>query len=284
MKLQATDLVCLCGSQDFKEVFTYHAPPKLEVKFQFSERDRYFRQIRQCNACGHFRSVHQMNMEALYAGDYVSSTYVDEEGLKRTFTKIVGLDPAHSDNYGRVKRIQEFSSAYFRRPVNSKPALKVLDVGSGLCVFLYAMKKEGWDCTALDPDERAVRHARDFVGVSGVQGDFLQVEKLGKFELITFNKVLEHVKDPVRMLAKAREHLREGGLVYVELPDGKAAQLEGPDREEFAIDHHHIFSLKSFSILATKAGFQVLVIEQVHEPSTKYTLRAFLRNAEEGAS
>ena len=91
-------------------------------------------------------------------------------------------------------------------------------------------------------------------------------------------------EEGLKMLAKAREHLREGGLVYVELPDGKAAQLEGPDREEFAIDHHHIFSLKSFSILATKAGFQVLVIEQVHEPSTKYTLRAFLRNAEEGAS
>ena len=284
MKLQAADFVCLCGSRDFKEVFTYHAPPKLEIKFRFSEGDRYFRQIHQCSACGHFRSVHQMNMEALYKGDYVSSTYGDEEGMKRTFSRIVGLDPARSDNYWRVKRIQEFSNAYFGRPVGSKPALKVLDVGSGLCVFLYAMRKEGWNCTALDPDGRAVRHAREFVAVDAVQGDFLKSENLGEFELITFNKVLEHVKDPVRMLAKAREHLRQGGLVYVELPDGEAAQLEGPDREEFAIDHHHIFSVQSLSVLARKAGFGVLVIEQVHEPSTKYTLRAFLRNAEEGAS
>jgi hypothetical protein len=44
----------------------------------------------------------------------------------------------------------------------------------------------------------------------------------------------------------------------------------------FFIDHHHIFSAVSLALLAARAGFNVQVIERLHEPSTKYTLRGFL--------
>ena len=71
-------------------------------------------------------------------------------------------------------------------------------------------------------------------------------------------------------------YLNENGFIYVEVPDGEVAYLDGREREEFAIDHHHIFSLTSLSILATQAGFSVRLIERLREPSTKYTLRAFL--------
>jgi SAM-dependent methyltransferase len=152
----------------------------------------------------------------------------------------------------------------------------VLDVGSGLCVFLHLMKQRGWRCTALDPDPRAARHAREVVGVDAIAADFMQAPASGRFDLVCFNKVLEHVSDPAAMLARARHWLLPGGLVYVELPDGEAAAPDGPGREEFFIDHHHVFSPDSLAHLARRAGLGLLTWTRLREASGKYTLRAFL--------
>jgi len=138
------------------------------------------------------------------------------------------------------------------------------------------MKEAGWEGTALDPDPRAVEHARQTVGVQAILGDFTKVRDIGRFDLITFNKVLEHVRDPVTLLAKAREHLQPGGLVYLELPDGESACADGPGREEFFIEHWHIFSAASFAVLVSRSGFLLRRLERLREPSGKYTLRGFL--------
>jgi SAM-dependent methyltransferase len=122
--------------------------------------------------------------------------------------------------------------------------------------------------------------------VEAVCGDFMTLTDLGRFDVVAFNKVLEHVEDPVVMLARTHRHLNDGGFVYVELPDGEAAAHDGPGREEFFIDHPHIFSAASLTLLATRAAFRVVALERLREPSTKYTLRAFLvpgPGAEEGA-
>jgi SAM-dependent methyltransferase len=192
----------------------------------------------------------------------------------------VSLPPERSDNAGRVQRVLAYAADRF-----GPGARSVLDVGSGLCVFLHAMKRVGWDCTALDPDSRAAAHARDVVGVRAACGDFESGTDLGRYDLVTFNKVLEHVRDPIAMLARAKDRLSPGGLVYIELPDGEAAAPptgEGFGREEFFIEHHHVFSAASTARLAERAGFSALAIERLREPSTKYTLRAFLARPEEG--
>ena len=158
-----------------------------------------------------------------------------------------------------------------------KSSLTILDIGSGLGVFPYAIKKVGWNCTALDPDVRSVRHAREIVGVEAIHGDFMEVQDIGQFDIITFNKVLEHIVDPIAMLTKSSRHLLSTGFVYIEVPDGESAVVDGSEREEFFIDHFHIFSLTSLSLLSTYANFSVQTIERIREPSGKYTLRAFLQ-------
>ncbi|MEO8548963.1 MAG: class I SAM-dependent methyltransferase, partial [Kofleriaceae bacterium] len=151
-----------------------------------------------------------------------------------------------------------------------------LDVGSGLCVFLARMRERGWVGTALDPDPRAAQHATDVAGVTGVAGS-LPSATLDTFDVVTFNKVLEHVPDPIGLLALALPHVRDHGFVYVELPDGEAAaREEGFGREEFFVEHFHVFSFASIARLAERAGFEARVIERLREPSSKYTLRAFL--------
>ena len=280
--VKPSPLGCPCAGDRFETVFAYTAPPPGEIAFKFSRDGEYRRQVLRCETCGHFVSRHDMDTTAMYSGEYVDATYGADD-LRRAFDRITGLDPAKSDNVGRVRRIVEFGAAHFGA---ARSAPSVLDVGSGLCVFLHRMKAAGWRGTALDPDPRAAAHARETVGVDAVCGDFMTRDDLGRFDVVTFNKVLEHVEDPVLMLAKSRRHLTDRGFVYVELPDGEAAAQDGPGREEFFIDHPHIFSAASLTLLAARAGFRVVTLERLREPSTKYTLRAFLvpeTRAEEGA-
>ena len=276
MESSQTPLSCLyCGSNHFTNVFIYDSPPESEIRFEFSSSRSYQREIQCCNLCGHFISVHGMDAGALYNDDYVSSNYRDQGGIARAFKRIISLPPSQSDNMGRVQRILGFSASHFVHAAkNIVPS--VLDVGSGLGVFPYKIKEAGWDCTALDPDIRLVRHAREMIGVTAIHHDFMKVQDIGQFDVITFNKVLEHVENPINMLAKSLTHLHCDGFVYIEVPDGESAVIEGKEREEFFIDHPHIFSLTSLSLLAIRANFSVRMLERVHEPSGKHTLRAFL--------
>ena len=77
-------------------------------------------------------------------------------------------------------------------------------------------------------------------------------------------------------IKKCHELLKPGGFVYVELPDGECAAKKGMPREEFFIEHLHVFSLQSTILLAERAGFMMYKIFRTHEPSDKYSLRAFL--------
>lgn len=257
----------LCGDNDLEIAFAYEQPPPGETSFGLSP-DEYRREFRRCTRCGHYLARLSIPVERIYSGAYVDATYASADGLERTYRRIMELPPERSDNVQRVERIVERLGT----------AGTVLDVGSGLGVFPARMDERGWQVTALDPDERAVEHTRRVVGVDTVQADFFVANGLGRFDLVTLNKVLEHVPDPIRMLARTRDFLNPGATVYVEVPDGPgaAADPDGAGREEFFIEHLHAFSEASLRLLAERAGFDVGHMERVREPSGKYTLLAFL--------
>jgi len=256
----------LCDADGLVEAFRYDSAPEGETRFDLGGQ-AYRRRYLRCGRCGHYLSDHQLDLTSLYDGAYMDATYAGDR-LNATYDRIMALPPERSDNAARVARITD-----------RLPPGRVLDVGSGLGVFPARMREAGWQVTALDPDARAVAHARARIGVDAVQADFLTAEDLGRYDLLTLNKVLEHVEDPVRMLARAHASLAPGGTVYVELPDGEGAAAEGPGREEFFIEHLHVFSMTSTCLLATRAGFVAQSVERLREPSSKYTLCAFLSAA-----
>ena len=68
----------------------------------------------------------------------------------------------------------------------------------------------------------------------------------------------------------------DDGFVYIEVPDGEISSKFGKNREEFFIDHYHIFSIASVAIMANKSGYNIQNILRLNEPSGKFTIRAFL--------
>lgn len=254
-----------CGG-DEHEVARFDAPPAGETDYGLHP---YERRLARCGRCGHVRARHAFDLTSFYADAYTAATYGDAAAA--TFARIMALPADRSDNRARAAFVDARAAA-----IGLPLPRTLLDVGSGLAVFPAAMRELGWTCTALDPDERAAHQARRVANVDAVCADFTADDLVGRWDVVTFNKVLEHVVDPVAMLARARGHLSGRGFVYVELPDAEAALVAGPDREEFFVEHYHAFSAASLTLLSTRAGFRVDVLERVHEPSDKFTLRAVL--------
>ncbi|MFN3201140.1 MAG: class I SAM-dependent methyltransferase [Bradymonadia bacterium] len=270
---EAAPLACgMCTGRGFSQLARFTAPPQGETRFGFAD---YARTLWRCDCCGHVVNRHGLDLEALYVGQYRDATYGDR--LKSIYDRIMALPEGRSDNRGRVRRIEAWCQS------QSLPCPgRLLDVGAGLGVFPAAMAERGWQVVALDPDPVACDHLRDVVEVETWCGSFdprdnFTAPKAQRFDLITFNKVLEHIVPMVETLARAHRFLAPGGQVYVELPDGEGALADaGPDREEFFVEHHCAFSLPSFSLLARRAGYRIEMLERVREPSGKFTLRGFL--------
>jgi SAM-dependent methyltransferase len=263
--------------------WVYSEPPEGETVFPALAGVPYSRQVRRCRICKHYVSEHTMDLGDLYGGGYVDATY-GGGGQRAVFERIIALPPERSDNHGRVRRVVDYADTFLTAPGAENRRPTALDVGSGLCVFLHRLAAEGFDCLALDPDPRACDHAREVAGVAAVAGDFMQAENIGRFDVVTLNKVLEHVADPVAMLARTARFLNPGGFVYLEVPDGPGAAVEGAGREEFFIEHLHVFSPASLSMLVERAGLRLVRLDRMREPSTKYTLVAFCRAAGEATT
>lgn len=267
-------LSCPCGSAHTRPGFAYDAPPEGEMKFDLKGVP-YRRSYAICEICGHWSGQHELDLSALYGRDYVDVTYGGAAGMERRFNKIMALLPEHSDNRQRVARVNAFAAEH-----SPSGRRRLLDVGAGLGVFPAAMRDLGWDAVGLEPDPRTVEHLRIVAGVTALVDRIQDLDpaKTGLFSLISFNKVLEHIEEPIAFLAAALPLLETGGFIYIEVPD-VAAAAEGPSREEFFIEHHHVFSPASLVMMAEKAGLSLKRLERLREASSKFTLAMFAGRA-----
>lgn len=265
----------LCGAADAELLATLDRPPAGEKDYGVPP-ERYRRSIHRCRSCGVYLNVHDFLSGDYYAGSYNESIYAGR--LLEAFRRIRALPPGQSDNKQRVRRIAEFLAR------GGRPAaeVRVLDVGSGLCVFLAELKGHGSECHCVDPDPAAVKHALVHAGVDGAWAGTLETFRTDlRFDLVTFNKVLEHVTDPARLLRQARELLKPGGSIYVELPDGDLARRVGGvvERQEFFAEHYAVYGPGSLARLAREAGCACPEPVSLREPSGKCTVYAFLSPA-----
>jgi SAM-dependent methyltransferase len=252
-------------------LFTYTQRPSLETDFGITS-EKYFRQMWECRTCGHVVSNSDLLQDGFYRDTYASGTYGD--AFLKKYQQILDLPDEASDNMGRVRRILDFMATY--PPANSSRR-KALDVGAGLGVFPVKLQSEGWYCDAVEPNPMMIEHLKHVVHGDVFEGDLSTLSLTSNYNLVTLNKVIEHVEDPLELLRQAARFLASDGVIYVEVPDGPSAKKIGADREEFYIEHLHVFSGKSLIDCLREAGLDVLSIGHLVEPSSKFTIWAFAR-------
>jgi 2-polyprenyl-3-methyl-5-hydroxy-6-metoxy-1,4-benzoquinol methylase len=264
----------LPNTSQFSKMIKLTNAPKNEVKFNFLKNQEYNREIWKDLSTSHMFNVTSYKHKQFYEDDWVTSTYRNMTGVENTFNKIISYNFNNSDNKQRSDRVDNFCIDYGL----NKSICKALDVGSGLAVFPYEMKKKGWDISVCEPDSRLIDFAKSKLGISGFKSDFLDLEEDLLFNLLTFNKVLEHIENPESFLLKAKKLAANNCLFYIEVPDAETAEMFGYEREEFFIDHMHVFSILSISYLARYCKLKILKIERIKEPSGKFSIYVFLCN------
>lgn len=90
----------------------------------------------------------------------------------------------------------------------------LLDVGCGNGKFIRQMRSLGWNACGVDPDEAAVAQGlKD--GLHVFQGSIIDLPSDAHYDVITLNHVIEHVPDPIFLLAECGRRLtpRTGRLM-----------------------------------------------------------------------
>lgn len=261
---------CICGENQLKTRFHYKKKPKYETDFGITKQN-YERFFLECIMCGHMQFHHFYNLEILYKKDYVEKTY--GKYLENEFYKIVNYTKYKSDNFWRKKRIIDFSKKFFK--IKNTKNLHLLDIGSGLGVFPYSIMKN-YKVTAVDPDKQNVKHLKN-IKIKTIKGYYKKNLLNNRFNIITINKVLEHIEKPGQILKDLKSNIKKNHFIYIEVPDGENAKKYGKNREEFYIEHFHAFSKRSLEIICLKFNLSTILIESIKEPSGKYTIYGFFK-------
>ena len=143
------------------------------------------------------------------------------------------------------------------------PDTRVLDVGCGKGVFLYALKQRfGCDVTGVDFDAEAVRYCRDQLGISAIQGGAAELAALAPgFDIITMWHFLEHEFDPLSVLRTVHRLLADDGTLIVEVPNVDSVENAIFGRRSYLYDlprHLFHFSPLTLRALLERAGFEVV--------------------------
>lgn len=264
-------LCCECGEKNLEVAVNYTKPPEGEL-IHVPKSQKYERCYLACNDCGHFFADHNINLDKVYERQYLENHYGDVDLLEKKFLSILNLPKEKSDNKNRVERIRNFFDS---KEVYKK---KLLDIGAGIGVFGQEMANIGWNVVGTELDELMVEHLRLNTQIKAIRSNLIDAFQLdlGTFDLITFNKVLEHVNNPIDLLSASLQYLNKSGYVYIEVPDVLAIS-EGQDREEFYIDHLHVFTKKSVTNMIENVGMKCVSVNSIREPSGKFTIFSFAK-------
>lgn len=165
--------------------------------------------------------------------------------------------------------------AHLSRVVAAWPAgfpRTVLDVGCGRgrnC-FLLAALRPAAAIVGIDVDLAALREARAaarrrrVANVRFVGGDTAALPPEGRFDVVMFIDVLEHIGDDVAALARAAALLREGGRLVIHVPSLDQRRHFGVGRGDAAFaggeDYGHVrdgYDAGALAAMVAAAGLDV---------------------------
>jgi SAM-dependent methyltransferase len=263
----------ICGTKQFSRTFEV---TRIDRYAQVLPEDkRVNAKYRECSYClAMYLENGNFDEEAYASGQYYSVDFQDSDALENRYNFVRSLPQGKSDNLDRVARIKSFAKSV---EVSENRKKSVLDIGAGMGVFLDRFVDHEWSGTAVEPDANLCGHIRKVLPeVKVIEGYVETAINDQKFDLITLNRVLEHIPSPTHIIQSLKKLLTADGFLYIELPDVLSFYVDGPNNEAFGYGHYVVYSPLAMTILAKQAGFEILAMNRVVDPSTKFTLYAFL--------
>lgn len=113
------------------------------------------------------------------------------------------------------------SRIYSRALINSGTPLRILEIGCGSGGLGVAFTELGHSYLGIDIDQRVI-DAGKLTGANVVQGDFMDFEHEGEFDIVFFSQVLEHMTMPTDFMRKVASHLADNSIVHADVPNHDA--------------------------------------------------------------
>lgn len=116
--------------------------------------------------------------------------------------------------------------------------VRFLDIGCGFGGFLVAAARHGAaSCTGIEADPARAGFSRENVADSGFDIAVHDLDaltpgiedRLGTFDVITCNDVIEHVHSAQDLLVNVARLLRPGGIACLEIPNGECIEFVAHD-------------------------------------------------------
>ena len=208
-----------------------HGPPPY-----FLTRDHV--PVHRCERCGTIMALVEFEHAQYESDSYYSMKFRTREAI---------------DRYWGMRWRHVLASLGRRTPPG-----RLLDVGAGNGYFVHLARQEfGWDATGLEISEKEARFAAEVLATP-LRVESLEAHAGRDYAAVTLFNVVEHVPDPLGLIAEAVAHLRPGGLIVVTTPNPDCIQVRVKGLRNWGMiqpPHHlNLFTRRSLGRLLERAG------------------------------
>lgn len=160
-----------------------------------------------------------------------------------------------------LKVLSEYTAIYWGvlkafKDSDVKEGVKILEVGSGLGYFTYALNKAGYKAEGLEYSDTATDFANSFFGNTYTCGTIENYAKNNKekYDVVVATEVIEHVESPESFIGAFLEVLKPGGKIIITTPN-KDVHPKGTVWEtDYAPKHLWWFTENGLKVIADHFG------------------------------
>lgn len=212
--------------------------------------------IRVCNRCGLGVAYPMLMDEAL-------KKLYEDQGAEYWNSKALRplLPRQYPVPYGLATARWKLISEYLLSTENK--GLRIADIGAGFGFFGVLASRGTRLPTlryiAIEPDKSLHERILEMWKELGLKSSIevlSNIENIGeRVDVLVLSHVLEHVQDPLAFIKMALNHLKDGGMVFIDVPHSD---------QRFKSDvfpHLYFFTSESLSMMLGKSGLEILDID-----------------------
>lgn len=228
----------ICGSDDYRVV---------------AEKGRFGLSVRNviCKRCG--LVYVNPRMDEKESADFYSKDY----------RKLYFDTDTPTENYAQIDHLRAKDRFRFLEERVSLPhAGYVLDIGCSTGAYLRHLTDRGWTAFGIEPDINFSEFARSHHGLNVFTGMLEEADlRDDSFDFVIALHVLEHFRSPKRSLDLINRKLKDGGLLFIEIPN-LDKPFRGKLKDFFQNVHFYSFNKNTLAELLQMTGFQILWIQE----------------------
>ena len=224
-----------------------------------------------CDLC------HNNIYEPLYAKKYFEETY---QIVKCKFCELIYMNPRFTKEQNRDLYNDKYyyfskrdnglnitkAMGHFKILKNYASKGKLLDIGCGRGFFLKVADENGWETYGVDISDYACKFIRDKLSLNVSSGDLEDIEFPEKcFDVITLWDALEHIRNPRKLLEKAKKLLKKKGILFIETPNINSIFYKLYRRYWLGFNPFHLyyFSPQTLEKILQQVGFKIVKLETI---------------------